>query len=191
MSRTAHIRDWANEAGYEVGPRGRIPRKIIEAYNSAHTGEDDVNAATESAYTLDDAARIVEDDPGPSEEEETKTRFSVRITKAVKKDIEGKVAFLLGISGSMWSVTDPYCAQALMTQAPVIAEKLTPIICQSPDIVRWFSKSGNFTLYLDLMIAVFPVVSAIFAHHIAKGKAQERDHQEPPLDSGLYVVQGT
>jgi len=30
------VREWAQEQGYEVGVRGRIPTEITEAYNAAH-----------------------------------------------------------------------------------------------------------------------------------------------------------
>jgi hypothetical protein len=33
---TAAIRDWAVQNGYEVSQRGRIPGKIIEAFEAAH-----------------------------------------------------------------------------------------------------------------------------------------------------------
>ena len=34
--RTAEIRSWAREKGMEVNERGRIPSKVIEAYEAAH-----------------------------------------------------------------------------------------------------------------------------------------------------------
>lgn len=33
---TAVIREWANENGYTVSERGRVPAPIIEAYRAAH-----------------------------------------------------------------------------------------------------------------------------------------------------------
>lgn len=35
-SGTAAVRAWAQENGYEVGPRGRVPQEIHEAYRAAH-----------------------------------------------------------------------------------------------------------------------------------------------------------
>lgn len=34
--RTADIRQWAREQGMEVNERGRIPSRVIEAYDAAH-----------------------------------------------------------------------------------------------------------------------------------------------------------
>lgn len=33
---TSDIREWAIEEGYEVGPRGRLPKEIVEAFEAAH-----------------------------------------------------------------------------------------------------------------------------------------------------------
>ena len=33
---TAAIRDWAARNGYEISNRGRIPAKVVEAYEAAH-----------------------------------------------------------------------------------------------------------------------------------------------------------
>lgn len=33
---TKAIRDWANQSGYEVSDRGRIPLSVIEAFEAAH-----------------------------------------------------------------------------------------------------------------------------------------------------------
>lgn len=34
--RTAEIRQWARDSGMEVNERGRIPSRVIEAYEAAH-----------------------------------------------------------------------------------------------------------------------------------------------------------
>lgn len=33
---TAAVREWATKNGYEVSQRGRIPAKVVEAYDAAH-----------------------------------------------------------------------------------------------------------------------------------------------------------
>ena len=35
-SSTSDIREWAIAEGYEVGPRGRLPKEIVDAYEAAH-----------------------------------------------------------------------------------------------------------------------------------------------------------
>ncbi|WP_431816608.1 histone-like nucleoid-structuring protein Lsr2 [Gordonia jacobaea] len=36
VASTSDIREWAIEEGYEVGPRGRLPKEIVEAFEAAH-----------------------------------------------------------------------------------------------------------------------------------------------------------
>jgi hypothetical protein len=92
----------------------------------------------------------------------------VKITKAVQADITGKLAFWLSIPAEPWLRVDPYCGRAYAGQVDEIALKTAPLICQSPDLVRWFSKSTTFIMWTELGIAVRPVVEAIIAHHVTK-----------------------
>lgn len=36
-NRTAQIREWARASGHQVNERGRIPGRIVEAYDKAHS----------------------------------------------------------------------------------------------------------------------------------------------------------
>jgi hypothetical protein len=92
----------------------------------------------------------------------------IKITKAVQADITGKLAFWLSIPAEPWLRVDPYCGGAYAGQVDEIALKMAPLICQSPDLVRWFSKSTTFIMWTELGIAVRPVVEAIIAHHVTK-----------------------
>lgn len=147
---------------------------------SAADGEfDDV-----PVFGLDDAAESAENDPPPveaAEGERPRAETPIRITKAVRKDVEGKVAWMLAMSGSLWSVQDPFCGGALLEHTDNIAAKLTPILCQSPDVVRWFRRTSGVALYVDLLIAFSPVLQAIYAHHLAKAPREPfpADAQEP------------
>jgi hypothetical protein len=92
----------------------------------------------------------------------------IKVTKAVRDDITGKLAFWLSIPAEPWLRVDPYCGGVYVDQVDLIAVKMAPLICQSPDLVRWFSKSTTFILWTELGIAVRPVVEAIIAHHVTK-----------------------
>lgn len=140
-------------------------------------------------FSIDEAARLTPDDPEPRSEPEFKAKTTIKITAAVKRDVEGKLAFALGLSGQLWAMADTVCATAYLEAAPDIAKKLTPIVCQSPDVVKWLTKSSNFILWIDLFMAVYPVLTIVFAHHIAKtitGDASQNGQRLAPTD---YVVQ--
>lgn len=120
--------------------------------------------------SLDEARRITPRDPDPARGKAGPAGDSkqVKVTAAVRRDIEGKLAFLFGLAADTWNLADPYCAGIFASNADEIARKTAPLICQSPDLVRWFSRSSNFIMWMELGIAVKPVVTAIVAHHVTK-----------------------
>jgi hypothetical protein len=91
-----------------------------------------------------------------------------RVTTAQRRDIEGKVAFWLLIPAEPWRRVDPYCGQAYADAISDIAVKATPLLCQSPAIVRWFAKSTTFIQVTELAMACKPAAEAIIAHHVTK-----------------------
>jgi hypothetical protein len=93
---------------------------------------------------------------------------AVKVTATVRADIEGKLAFWLSIPAEPWMRVDPYCGGTYAENVDQIALKVAPLVCQSPDLVRWFSKSTTFILWTELGIAVRPVVEAVIAHHVTK-----------------------
>lgn len=92
----------------------------------------------------------------------------VKVTAAVRRDIEGKVAFWLLIPAEPWMRVDPYCGKAYADSIEDIAVKMTPLLCQSPAIVRWFGKSTTFIQVTELAMACRPVAEAVIAHHVTK-----------------------
>lgn len=142
------------------------------------------------AITLEQAANSVDDDPRPFEEtKQAPPAKEFRITKRIRDDVEGKIAFMIAVTGSMASMVDPVCGGAFMQNGDQVAAKLTPIICKSPEAVQWFRKSSSFMLYLDLMVACWPIFTAIFAHHVAKTVTNITDATMPPMpDAGQYAA---
>jgi hypothetical protein len=108
----------------------------------------------------------------------------IKITKAVQADITGKLAFWLSIPAEPWLRVDPYCGGAYAGQVDEIALKMAPLVCQSPDLVRWFSKSTTFIMWTELGIAVRPVVEAIIAHHVTKRIALDSNGQAVEVAGG-------
>jgi hypothetical protein len=93
---------------------------------------------------------------------------TIKVTKAIRDDITGKIAFWLMIPAEPWIRVDPYCGGAYADNLDQIAVKLAPIICLSPDLVRWFSKSSTFILWTELAMACRPVAEAVIAHHVTR-----------------------
>jgi hypothetical protein len=108
----------------------------------------------------------------------------IKVTKAVRDDITGKLAFWLSIPAEPWLRVDPYCGQAYAGQVDEIAVKMAPLICLSPDMVRWFAKSSTFIMWTELGIAVRPVVEAIIAHHVTKRIALDSNGEAVEVAGG-------
>ena len=124
--------------------------------------------------SLEDLAGQVPDDPEPRDQPEFRVKApAIKITAGVRRDVEGKLAFAFALSGQLWVMADPTCGAVFLNQTPDIAKKLTPIVCQSPDVVKWLTKSSNFVLYIDLFMACWPVIQIMVAHHITKSLAEQ------------------
>jgi hypothetical protein len=155
----------------------KLAQQTFKLGESAPTLPDDNNdnwweINEDGSYSLYDAAAIVENDPDPwgPETPTNKQPFEIKITAGVRRDMEGKLAFMMGMTANMWQMVDPTCGTALANQTPSIAKALVPIMCQSQDVVRWFQKASNFSMYVNLLMAVFPLLSTVYAHHLSKTK---------------------
>jgi hypothetical protein len=138
-----------------------------------------------SFISMEDAIRDTPKDPESSLfTDSDKDSDVIPITRAVMRDVEGKLAFMLGTTANLVNVVDPICGGAAVSATPNIARTLTPIICQSPGIVAWFQKTSNVMLYINLAMACWPVAIAIYTHHFAR-------HEEKPndfVDNGNFNI---
>lgn len=125
--------------------------------------------------------RLFVDKPTPS-----------RVSVSVRKDIRGKIAMLLVIVGGGLAARDQHCGNALLDAIPDteedggdtregIATALSDLICDSPDMVKWFTTSGRYLKWLTLAMSVQPVIQAAVSHHISH---TVREDQAAPDWSG-------
>ena len=113
-----------------------------------------------------------------------------RITSAVRGDIDAKISFALEIPGRLWQARDPVCGTVFVEQRPDISAALTDIVCQSADLVAWFTgPGGNFMMVLNLMAACWPVITMAMAHHVYHSieDAEPGEGQAAP-DYGRYAA---
>jgi hypothetical protein len=109
-----------------------------------------------------------------------------KITAAVKKDVQGKVALLSHLVASGWQARDPLCGAAAVEAVPEFSEALTDILCDSPDIVAWFTSGGSYMKWLRLLMTLQPVATVAFQHHIAHTITLDEDAQ--PQDWSGYAA---
>jgi hypothetical protein len=92
----------------------------------------------------------------------------------MKRDIEGKLALGFGLIGQSWMMIDPLCGKMLIDTGPDMAKAYTPLLCQSPEVVKWLTRSGNWMLWVNAVMATAPLLQMIFAHHLARTITVER-----------------
>jgi len=143
-------------------------------------------------WSMDAARDAVPDDPEPSYQDKQTTSTEVtkptmHLTGTQKKDIEAKLLFWLELGTMMLAPLDQVCVPVASQHAPNIAKKMLPIICQSEEMVQWFTKAGNFALWADLAMACWPVISAIIAHHITK--TIENKEQQAFVPNDMYSTE--
>ena len=90
-----------------------------------------------------------------------------RVTAGMRNDIDAKISFALEIPARVWQARDPVCGGTFVEQRGEISAALTEIVCQSPDLIAWFTGGGGqFMLWLNLMAAAWPVATVVMAHHV-------------------------
>jgi len=116
--------------------------------------------------------------PGSKNEAPKRARIAV----GIRADINAKVSMPLEVGGTIWAARDQLCGGVFLQQRPAIAEALTDIICESPDLVAWFTgPASGFMRYLNLAGALWPVVEMIGAHHVYHSvETPVMDHREMP-----------
>lgn len=109
-----------------------------------------------------------------------------RITATIRGDIDAKISFALEIPGRVWQARDPVCGGTFIAQRPEISSALTEIVCQSADLVAWFTGSGGqFMLWLNLAAACWPVLTVVQAHHVFHSI---EDGEQPQPDMSRYAA---
>lgn len=106
-------------------------------------------------------------DPEPKRKPSKTPRQSrTRVTAAVKKDVEAKIAMMVGLPAAMLTPYDPICFGALTDVTPELAKALTDLAVQSPDLVAWFTSSGKFMTWFSIAMILQPVAVAAYKHHV-------------------------
>lgn len=112
-----------------------------------------------------------------------------RVTATVRKDINAKISFGLEIPGQVWAARDPWCGGTFIVQRPAIADALTDIVCDSQDLVEWFTgPAGGFMKWFKLLAALQPVAVTVYGHHVAHTIGGEELERPRERDMSRYAA---
>ena len=115
-------------------------------------------------------------------------RGAPRVTATIRKDINAKISLGLELPGRIWQARDPWCGSAFIHQRATIADALTDIVCDSADLVDWFTgPAGGFMKYLKLAAALQPVTVVVYGHHVAHTVGEEQEQAQQP-DMSRYAA---
>jgi hypothetical protein len=108
-------------------------------------------------------------------------KSKTRVTAGIRKDVEAKIRFVLLPAGQFWQIRDQLCGGTFVQQEPEISGALAEIVCDSPDLLAWFTgPAGGFMKYFRLLMAVQPVAVMVWMHHMAHATIVQGDAQQPP-----------
>ena len=119
-----------------------------------------------------------------------RSQSRVRVTAGMRRDIDAKLRLMLMVPGKLWEIRDPLCGGTFVRQEQDIAAALTSIVCDSADLVAFFTgPAGGFMKYLELLTALQPVAMMVWAHHIAHSvELPPQDGQQPLPDMARYAA---
>jgi hypothetical protein len=114
---------------------------------------------------------------------------TTRVTASIRQDITAKIALPLEIGGRIWQARDPLCGGTFVDCRPDIAEAVADIVCDSADLVAFFTGPGGaFMKYLNLGAALWPVAEMVAAHHVYHTVELAEGEAGPVQQHGQYAA---
>lgn len=112
-----------------------------------------------------------------------------RITATLRKDVHAKIRFVLYPAGQAWQIRDQPCGGTFVQQEPEISAALAEIVCDSPDLLAWFTgPAGGFMKYFRLVMAVQPVAFMLWSHHVAHVQLVPAGDPNQPQQQPAYAA---
>ena len=134
---------------YKRGHRQRVTENYEDKLAEA-LPEGEGNEFWGDSPTLEDIAAITPDDPLPFDLKNTKGNApDIKITKRVRDDVEGKIAFMISVTGSMAAMIDPVCGGAFLANGDAVAGKLRLLFASH---LKRYNGSGSLPISCCILI---------------------------------------
>lgn len=135
------------------------PQDLLDAQVAADPSPADMG---DQQYAYDDGSQFV-------------------ITPGIKADAKGKLALFGVLLATPLDMVDPYCGGVLSANLDNMIDKAMPLISRSPAAIQFLTgTSGGIMEWLAFLQACWPVIAAIYAHHLARSIVRD-------INSGKYV----
>jgi hypothetical protein len=117
----------------------------------------------------------------PDSSKRTLTSLEGKLPPEIRQDLKDKLDFVLTLVGTGWEARDPICGSEFSQRSDVIAEKLIPIIARNPELLKWLTREGTVSAWLDLAITLLPIAKIAVSHHLTHTIGQEPENQTEQL----------
>ena len=110
------------------------------------------------------------------------------VTATIRKDVKAKIRIVTLPGARLWQARDGYCGGRAVDAEPDIADALADIVCDSPELLHWFTgPGGGYMTWFKLAMACGPVAGAVFNHHVLHGTAAAArpDPNQPPQHAAV------
>jgi hypothetical protein len=124
-------------------------------------------------------------DPSPADMPDGQYVYSEEpafvVTPGIRADAKGKLALFGVLIATPLDMVDPYCGGVLSENLDNMIDKAMPLISRSPAAIKFLTgTSGGIMEWLAFLQACWPVIVAIYAHHL--GRSVVRD-----INTGQFV----
>jgi hypothetical protein len=118
-----------------------------------------------------------EPDPEPSGDWSEVGDEEFVINKAGMALIEDNLGTYLSVIGITMDMVDPYCGPILAEHLDSIVSRWTKVIARYPSAAKLFMSKDGGTIFtwIGAIQATWPVLLAIYDHHLAKNVKTQRD----------------
>lgn len=157
--------------------------KTQSMFSNSEGGEepDGVDVPDDASGLMEDVeSDILEPDPKPVRKGAAKRRPAApgKITAGQKRQLKDSLELMISLPAGAWAMRDPHCGVALLDSSEEIAARLVPLVMRSPTALQWFLGEGaGFMDWIGLAMALRPVVTTVWGHHVSKSVGLEEGEQ--------------
>jgi hypothetical protein len=129
------------------------------------------NPYTEVINDVESLHEIDDTDPEPMGDEwSTVADAEFVLNAAGMAKIQENLGTYLSIVGMTVDMIDPYCGPIIAQQIPVMVERWSKVIAHYPAAAKLFldSKGGIIMTWISALQSTWPILMALYHHHLAK-----------------------
>ena len=152
-----------------------IERQSPAKINDQRSDTLDDDSLDNSDGLLGEPDDLLDPDPRPARRSvKARPPQSTKITVGQRRGIEDALRLMIMMPGGVLAMRDPHCGDPLVANAEAIAKAAAPIICRNPRMLAWFlGDNAQWMEWYALFVAVSPVATAVWQHHLAPGRHRE------------------